>query len=156
MHSRQRTIVIGVSAALALAAFGLTSTACAQEATDGAAIRVGFYRGSEFQNGASRVHLEGFETGGDIPLLRHPQPHGGVFFSPTLTVGGSNRKGNDTDGNIYHFLVNMKQDIPGSDAYGGIGVGYSLTQARIHEFQNVSGLALEYLLGYTFHARHPG
>lgn len=143
-------------AALSLILGGCVGTAYAQDAVDGAAIRGGFYRGGEFQNGASRVHLEGFEIGGDIPISRKPWPNGGVYFSPTLILGGSNRKGNDTDGNIYDFLVNVKQGIADSNVYGGFGIGYGLTQARIHEFHNVSGLALEYLLGYTFHAQHPG
>jgi hypothetical protein len=119
------------------------------------AIRVGFSKGNTFQNGSARVHLEGFEIGGDVPLTPKAGPDTGLFFSPTWTLGGSNRKGPDTDGNVYRFLVNGKYAFAKSGVYVGAGLGYGFTQARVHEFHNVSGVAGEYLIGYTFPKRRP-
>ena len=91
----------------------------------------------------------------------------GVFFSPTIVFGGSNRKGADTDGNIYRLMVNVKRYFGGSGLYGGLGAGVSFTQARTFpgagtaagrpnsnsEFSDVSGFTAQILVGYTFNNR---
>ncbi len=131
------------------------NTAGAQELPAQFAVRGGFHLGNDFNNNGARNHLEGFEIGADLPLIHKVKYLGGIYFSPTITLGGSNRSGADTDGNIYRFLVNAKYGIANTGAYGGLGLGYSFTQARVHEFRNVNGFATEYLLGYNFHVPHP-
>lgn len=132
-----------------------TNMAGAQELPAKISVRGGFHLGNDFNNNGSRNHLEGFEIGADVPIIHKVKYVGGIYFSPTITFGGSNRSGADTDGNVYRFLVNAKYGIANSGAYGGLGVGYSLTQARVHEFRNVNGFATEYLLGYNFRVSHP-
>lgn len=148
----------GMSSLLALAfVFGATvGAARAQDGTSGAVIRAGFFRGADFQNGPNKTHLEGFEIGADVPLSRRHTGNFVVCFSPTVTFGGSNRHGADTDGNIYHLLVSARFSPARSRAYAGVGLGYGFTQARIHEFRNVSGLAVGYTVGYNFRPSRPG
>lgn len=135
-------------AALCLALTATKATAQEMEARWG--VRAGFHLGNEFFIGSRITHLEGFEIGADIPLVRKATGFGGISFSPTITYGGSNRHGADTDGTIYRLLVNIKRKVGNSGAYYGIGIGYSFTDAKVNEFQNVSGFASQYLLGYSF------
>lgn len=148
--------VVGVTACAFMSLMGMgTNAARAQELPAQFAVRGGFHLGNDFNNNGARNHLEGFEIGADLPIIHKVKYLGGVYFSPTITFGGSNRSGADTDGNIYRFLVNAKYGIANTGAYGGLGLGYSFTQARVHEFRNVNGFATEYLLGYNFRVSHP-
>ena len=150
----RRGTCITICAAMGFVLMG-ANAARAQELPAQFAVRGGFHLGNDFNNNGNRNHLEGFEIGADLPIIHKVKYIGGIYFSPTLTLGGSNRSGADTDGNIYRFLVNAKYGIANTGAYGGLGLGYSLTQARVHEFRNVNGFATEYLLGYNFRVSHP-
>ena len=114
------------------------------------AIRGGFYLGNDFTNGSSRTHLEGFEIGGDIPLVRLVKGVGGILLSPTIVFGGSNRKGPDTDGNIYRLMLTVKRGFGEKGLYGGLGIGGSSTGAHQSQFKDVSGFTAQFLLGYLF------
>ncbi len=133
----------------ALAGMALAPCAHGQALEARLAVRGGFFLGPDFYEG-HKTHLEGFEIGADFPLIRMIPKVGGISFSPTVTFGGSNRSGADTDGNIYHLLVNFKRGLSVRGLYAGFGLGYSLTDAKINEFRNVNGFATQYLLGYTF------
>jgi hypothetical protein len=113
------------------------------------------------------AHLEGFEIGGDIPIVRKARGVNGIFFSPTIVFGGSNRSGGDTDGNLYRLMLNAKRDFGSNGFYGGLGIGVSFTQARSFagagaaagrpadnsEFADVAGFTGQFLLGYVFNSR---
>lgn len=114
----------------------------------GIALRAGFYLGSDFNIGARKTHLEGFEFGADVRLSR-PSRLGEISLSPTITLGGSNRSGADADGNIYRVLLTLRHPIS-QNAYAGAGLGWSGVEARKSQFSNDSGLAAALLAGYNF------
>lgn len=158
MQAGQRQQRAGWMAAamVGIVAAGGVSGAGAQELPARIAVRGGFHLGNDFNNNNSvRSHLEGFEIGTDVPVVHKLKYIGGIYFSPTITFGGSNRSGADTDGIVYRFLVNAKYGIANTGAYGGLGLGYSFTQARAKEFRNANGFATEYILGYNFRTSHP-
>ena len=157
MHKGRRAYgwQTGITIAAGAACLMGAQTAGAQEMEARPAVRGGFHLGNDFNNNGAINHLEGFEIGADLPLVRKIKYLGGINFSPTITLGGTNRSGADTDGNIYRFLVNVKYGIAGSGAYGGLGAGYGFTEARVHEFRNVNGFQSQYILGYSFRTAHP-
>ena len=55
------------------------------------AARFGFALGNNFDVGNTTRHLEGFQIGGDIPLINRIPKVGALTFSPTIVFGGSNR-----------------------------------------------------------------
>jgi len=131
------------------------------------AIRAGFYLGTGFTDGLLHTHLEGFEIGADVPIARHVRGLNGIYFSPTIVFGGSNRGGADTDGNIYRLMVNVKRDFGSGGFYAGLGAGIGFTQARTFtgagaaagrpndnsEFADVTGFNAQLLAGYVFDYR---
>jgi len=157
-----RTITVAM-AALILGA----CAAGAQQSEARFAVRGGFYLGNGFSDGLLHTHLEGFEIGADVPIVRKASGVNGIYFAPTVVFGGSNRSGPDTDGNIYRLMVNAKRDFGTSGFYGGLGLGVSFTQARTFtgagaatgrpgnnsEFVDVAGVTGEFLLGYVLNYR---
>lgn len=141
---------LGVGTTLCLLSIGNIK---AQEATPYEArfaVRVGFALGSDFSVGSNTRHVEGFQFGGDIPLVKRIPKVGGVTFSPTLVFGGSNRKGNDTDGLVYRLMLVLRRELGSKGLYGGIGFGYSGTRSHQNQFSDTAGFASEFLLGYLF------
>src|SRR5438094_716001 len=67
-----------------LAVFFCAGGVHAQEMDARFAVRGGFYLGNGFTDGLLHTHLEGFEIGGDIPIVRHIPGVGGLTFSPTI------------------------------------------------------------------------
>ena len=147
---RSRTIIFFFS--LTLIILSACHQVKAQEMEGKFAIRGGFYLGNDFTNGASRTHLEGFEIGGDIPLTRNLKGVGGVLLCPTLVFGGSNRKGADTDGNIYRVMIVVKRGFGNHGFYGGLGLGGSFTGAHQNQFKDVSGITGQVMAGYLFNS----
>lgn len=143
------------------------SAAGAQEMDAHFALRGGFYLGNGFTDGLLHTHLEGFEVGGDIPIVRHIHGIGGLSLSPTFVFGGSNRSGADLDGKIYRLMVNLKRGFGNNGFYGGLGAGFSFTDSRQFggagaaagrpnsnlEFSNTSGLTGQFQIGYIFNYR---
>lgn len=134
--------------AMTVLAFGFGGKAQAQELQARPTVKVGFYIGNDFLIGAGKHHLEGFEIGGDVPLIKDLKGIGGISFSPTVVFGGSNRKGADTDGMIYRFMVNIKRQVNKQGVYIGAGLGYSATQARSNQFANAQGFTSQLIVGY--------
>ena len=125
----------------------------AQEATPYEArfaVRVGFALGNDFSVGNIMRHVEGFQIGGDIPLIKRIPKVGGLTFSPTIVFGGSNREGNDTDGLVYRLMLVLRRELGSKGLYGGIGFGYSGTDSHQNQFADTEGFASEFLLGYLF------
>lgn len=116
------------------------------------ALRAGFSIGNGFFDAGRSQHLEGFELGLDVPLTRRPTRWGSLSFSPTVLFGGSNRGGNDTDGNLYRLMVTLRRPIHRQGLYAGLGMGVSFADARNQDFRAASGFTGQFLLGYTFHA----
>ena len=142
----------------------------AQQSDAQFAARAGFYLGTGFTDGLLHTHLEGFEIGADVPLVRRVKGLNGVYFSPTIVFGGSNRSGADTDGNIYRLMVNFKRDFGAAGFYAGLGGGIGFTQSRHFggagaaagrpnsnsEFADVAGFTGQILAGFTFNSRGAG
>lgn len=122
------------------------------------ALRVGFSRGDRFTDGLLKARLEGFEFGADLPIA----PKSKLSVSPTMVLGGSNRTGGDTDGNLYRLMLTLRGGIVKSGFYGGLGAGFSLTEARSFAgagaatgdpslnkaFRDTSGLTGQLILGF--------
>ncbi len=138
---------------LALGGLSLCGAVQAQEMEGRFAVRGGFYLGNDFTNGASKTHLEGFEVGADIPIIKNLKGIGGVLFSPTIVFGGSNRKGPDTDGNIYRLMATVKRGFGDRGFYAGVGIGDCFTGAHQGQFKDVNGFAGEILAGYLFNSK---
>ena len=138
---------------MALCGLSLCGAVKAQEMEGRLAIRGGFYLGNDFSNGASKTHLEGFEIGADIPIIKRLKGIGGVLFSPTIVFGGSNRKGPDTDGNIYRLMATVKRGFGDRGFYAGVGIGDCFTGAHQGQFKDVNGFAGEILAGYLFNSK---
>lgn len=114
------------------------------------ALRVGFALGGDFAVGNTTRHIEGFQLGGDVPLMKRIPKVGGLTFSPTVVFGGSNRKGNDTDGLVYRLMVVLRRELGSKGIYGGVGIGYSGTNSHQNQFADTTGFASEFLIGYLF------
>ncbi len=145
-----QTMPIVVSALLCLVSIG---NASAQETTPYEArfaVRVGFAIGNDFSVGNTTRHIEGFQLGGDIPLIKRIPKVGGLTFSPTVIFAGSNRSGNDTDGLVYRLMLVLRRELGNKGLYGGIGFGYSGTDSHQNQFADTAGFASEFLLGYLF------
>ena len=138
---------------LAVCALSFCGAVQAQEMEGRFAVRGGFYLGSDFANGTSKTHLEGFEIGADVPIIKNLKGIGGVLFSPTIVFGGSNRKGPDTDGNIYRLMATVKRGFGERGFYAGVGVGDSFTGAHQGQFKDVNGLTAELLAGYLLNSK---
>lgn len=141
--------------------------ASAQEADGRYGLRVGFALGNGFTDGTLHTHIEGFEIGAEAPIIRRLRGGGSLYFSPTLALGGSNRKGRDTDGLIFRLPVTYKHGLGAGGLYAGAGFGLGFTQARRGhsagaaagrpsddaQFSDVAGVIGEFLLGYRFAGR---
>ncbi len=137
---------------LLAAATLLAAGACAQ--FSGLSVRGGFYKGSTFDGATpgSDLWLEGFQVGLDVPLKRLPLNLAEIRFSPTYVLGGSNRKGGDTDGNLWRLMLTARVGVPGQPVYVLGGLGYAGTQTRGGaKFDPVEGFVGQVGLGYTLH-----
>lgn len=124
---------------------------------DPPALYVGFSRGAAFTDGLLKARLEGLELGGEFPSTSNH-----VTISPSIVLGGSNRKGADTDGNIFRLLVALQRPPNRSGVTLGLAAGLSATAARSFtgagaatgnpnlnkEFHDTSGVIGQLRLGY--------
>lgn len=143
----------GVTGILVLAGVAAAVGATAQQAEARWTIRMGYYTGNEFANGANTGKLDGFAFGVDAPLIRRISGVGALSFSLDFDFGGTTRSGGDTDGNLYNFLLTLRRELGRTPLYAGIGIGYSQSEARDGQFADKSGFAARYLLGYDFPVR---
>jgi hypothetical protein len=149
--------VRSLTAALILAGIAATGTAQAQETSHEFqakwTTRVGYYIGQDFANGATTGRLEGFTFSLDAPLVQRVKNLGGLSFTFDFGFGGTSRSGGDTDGNIYRFLLSLRRELGRSNVYGGLGLGYGMTDSRSNQFADSRGFASYFALGYLVSTR---
>ncbi len=141
---------------LLICALGIAAGALAE--AQGIGLRVGYFKGSSFGGNfpGSSISLEGFEAGIDYSLYKLPMGLAEIRISPTITFGGSNRKGPDADGTLFRFLANVKFSVPGAPFYGIAGIGYGSARPRGGAaFDSRSGVYSQLGMGFDLGPKLP-
>lgn len=124
----------------------------------GIGVRVGFFKGSSFSGSlpGSSISLEGFEGGLDFMVFKLPVGLAEIRLSPTFCLGGSNRKGPDSDGTQFRILANAKFSVPGAPFYGVAGIGYGTTRPRgSSRFDSQNGVYTQLGVGFELGPKLP-
>lgn len=115
---------------LPLALLSLVPVAAQAQLKSGFTLRGGYFKGASYRNGGGTFHLEGPQFGLDIPILTLPTGLAEIRLSPTVVLGGMNRKGADADGTLVRFMATAKVRPPLVGIYGIGGLGFGFASAR--------------------------
>ncbi|HRJ27815.1 MAG TPA: hypothetical protein PLO61_09945 [Fimbriimonadaceae bacterium] len=116
---------------LSLGVLPIAAQAQTANSRDSVSLKAGFFVGQKFESRTpgTRVSLEGFDVGLDIPFMRYGES-GQIRFSPSVMFGGTNRKGGDTDGTLYRMLITAQIKPADANLYGTFGAGYAWSDPR--------------------------
>ena len=91
------------------------------------AFRLGYYLGNDYRESGDKRTVEGWEIGGDIPIVRRLGKSGSLCFSPSIVIGRTNLNPSSSKYNLFRLMATYKIDLGNSGAYAGLGVGIALT-----------------------------
>ncbi len=93
-------------------------------------VRLGYFSGQQFSSGGQRISLQGPTVGADLPFWSGSNGRLRVQFSPSVTFGGSLRRGNDAYATLYRALMKVTGSACGEGFYGGGALGLAGAQGR--------------------------
>jgi len=120
----------------------------------GISVRGGYAKGKSFPNtNGQKLTLEGLQVGLDLPIYSVPLTGLQVSLSPTVTFGGSTRKGNDADANLFRILAVGRSRLKGTGLYAIVGYGYGTAKTRgTTSFDTEGGVIQQFGIGKSLDA----
>lgn len=134
---------------IAFALLSLIPVGAKAQLKSGFTLRGGYFKGTSYRNGGTSYHLEGPQFGLDIPVLTLPTGLAEIRLSPSVVLGGMNRRGNDADGTLLRIMATAKVRPPLVGVYGigGLGFGFA-TERGTTSFPVSSGFLVQIGAGY--------